>query len=355
MSAAEKLVAAAANPKKFIPFEIHSTSYKIVNEHPIGVDVLVPKELKPKNEKCPLIVRFHGGFLVSNLCSSLNKSSAFMPHKRSNLLTYMWTTQVTGASLMPLFFTNWILELALLKGAIIVSADYRLLPEANGKDILADIADLWRWVHNNLQPFVSQKAPKAPEIDFDHVLVEGDSTGGWLAIQSALTQPAGSIKAVIGLYPQLDMRDAFYNTKFEKPLFGMPMQPSEIVDEHVKAMAPGAVVTSAELPSRLDLTCSMVQNGRVMEFLGEAKELFPLEMVALADSMPAVLILHGSEDSAVPVAGSKRFVEALKERLPESAIRLDVRTGEHAFDGDATMKEEWLKEDVEFITKYWLA
>ena len=195
----------------------------------------------------------------------------------------------------------------------------------------------------------------APQIDFDHVLVEGDSTGGWLAMQSAIRQPAGSIKAVIGLYPQLDMRDPFYNTKFEKRLFGMPMLPTEVVDAHVAAMAPGAVVTSAHLPSRLDLACSMVQNGRVTEFLGETKDLFPVEMVALVNSMPAVLILHGSEDSAVQVAGSKRFVEALKERLPESAVRLDVRSGDHGFDGNATMKEEWLKEDVEFITGHWLA
>ena len=71
--------------------------------------------------------------------------------------------------------------------------------------------------------------------------------------------------------------------------------------------------------------------------------------------MPAVLIVHGSEDTAVPVAGSERFVEALKRRLPESAVRLDVRPGDHGFDGDATMKEEWLKEDVDFITRYWLA
>ena len=94
---------------------------------------------------------------------------------------------------------------------------------------------------------------------------------------------------------------------------------------------------------------------RLVEFLGEAKELFPVEMVGLVESMPAVLIVHGSEDTAVPVAGSKRFVEALEKRLPRSVVSLDVRPGDHRFDGDATMKEEWLKEDVEFVTRYWLA
>lgn len=259
--------------------------------------------------------------------------------------------------MLPLFFTNWILELALLNDAIIVSADYRLLPEATGTDILADLSDLWKWVHSNLQSFVSYTATAAdaPQIDFTQILVVGDSSGGWLAVQSALTQPAGSIKGVIGLYPQLDMHDPFYTTKFEKHLFGMPMLPTEVVDAHIAATTPGTVVTSALLPFRLDITCSIIQNGRMLEFLGDRKELFPIEMVALAEHMPAVLIVHGKEDSAVPVGGSERFVNALKKKkLPGSAVRLDVRPGDHGFDGDATLKDEWLKEDANFITGHWL-
>lgn len=55
--------AIAASPAKFDPFIIHNTSYKTVNGHPIGVDVLIPKGTK--SDKRPLLVRFHGGFLVS--------------------------------------------------------------------------------------------------------------------------------------------------------------------------------------------------------------------------------------------------------------------------------------------------
>lgn len=264
--------------------------------------------------------------------------------------------KVTGASLLPLFFTNWILDLAVVNDAVIVSADYRLMPEATGADILTDVADLWFWVHNDLQSFISTTAAAeaAPHVDLSHTLVVGDSAGGWLAMQSALTQPAGSIKAAIGLYPQLDIRDPFFNTEFEKLLFGMPMLPNEILDAHVATLTPGAVMTSAYPPARLDLACAMVQNGRVLEFLGTGEELFPVELVAHAESMPAVLILHGHEDSVVPVAGSLRFVEALKKKLPESAVKLDVRPGDHGFDGDAKLEEQWLSEDVEFICKHWL-
>ena len=261
---------------------------------------------------------------------------------------------MTGASLLPLFFSNWILELALLNDAIIVSADYRLIPEATGTDILADLSDLWIWVHSNLQSFVSHTAAAAPQIDFAHTLVVGDSAGGWLAMQSALTQPAGSIKGVIGLYPLLDIRDPYYSTKLEKQLLGMPMLPTKVIDAHVATMTPGAVVTNASLPLRADIMCSMVRNGRILEFLGETQELFPVETVTLAEHMPALLILHGKEDSAVPAGGSERFVKALTEKLPGSAVRLDVRPGEHGLGGDATLKDEWLKEDAEFITEHWL-
>ncbi|KAF6236843.1 hypothetical protein HO173_005134 [Letharia columbiana] len=134
----------------------------------------------------------------------------------------------------------------------------------------------------------------------------------------------------------------------------MPMLPTVIVDAHVAAVAPGAVLTSAYLPSRLDIAYSMVQNGRMVEFPGESKELFPVEMVALMETFPPVIIVHESEDSVTPVAGSVRFVEALKKKFPGSGIRLDVRPEDHGFDGDATMVEKWLKEDVDFITGYWL-
>ena len=67
--------AAALDPEKFSPFHIRSTSYKAVNGHKIGVDVLVPKSLKAGNQKHPLMVRFHGGGLVSNRISSPTVSS----------------------------------------------------------------------------------------------------------------------------------------------------------------------------------------------------------------------------------------------------------------------------------------
>lgn len=237
-----------------------------------------------------------------------------------------------------------------------MSADHRLLPEANGNDILADIADLWKWVREDLQPYLNEVSTEStPEVDLNHILSVGDSSGGYLAVQSALTQPIGSIKAVLGLYPQLDVGDDFYNTKFTKLLFGMPMLPNELIDTHVAATTQGAVVSSAIPPFRVDLACAIVQNGRVLEFLGSDEALLPVEMVGKVDSLPPVLILHGKEDSSVPVVGSERFVEAFKKKHPSTPVKLSIHSGDHGFDGEARLDTEWLKEDVEFITKHWLA
>jgi carboxylesterase type B len=79
----------------------------------------MPKHLKPGSH--PIIFKIHGGFL-----------------------TY-------GHSLFAPFFTPWVLKLTLEHSAILVSANYRLLPSANGvADLLEDLEDFWQWTHSHL-------------------------------------------------------------------------------------------------------------------------------------------------------------------------------------------------------------
>jgi cephalosporin-C deacetylase-like acetyl esterase len=49
---------------RFDSLHVYRTSYKKIVEHEIEVGILVPKDLKP--EKHPLMVKFHGGGLVSS-------------------------------------------------------------------------------------------------------------------------------------------------------------------------------------------------------------------------------------------------------------------------------------------------
>jgi hypothetical protein len=55
-----------------------------------------------------------------------------------------------------------------------VDADYRLLPEANGRDILADIADLLRWLPEHLPALAAQEGLT---VDLRRTLFTGGSAG----------------------------------------------------------------------------------------------------------------------------------------------------------------------------------
>ena len=63
-----------AGEEKLNPFSISTHTYKVVDGHEILTDVLIPKkllELGPDSDdwkgKRPVMVRFHGGWLVSTL------------------------------------------------------------------------------------------------------------------------------------------------------------------------------------------------------------------------------------------------------------------------------------------------
>lgn len=57
-----------SDPTFFKDFEIHDLVYKSVNDHDISLSILVPKtllsEANDSHGRRPVIVRFHGGFLV---------------------------------------------------------------------------------------------------------------------------------------------------------------------------------------------------------------------------------------------------------------------------------------------------
>lgn len=128
-------------------FIIETFAYKVIQGQPILLDLWVPKNL-PSGER-PVILRFHGGYLV---CGS-----------RDNL-------QLTPPR---------IIQYALDNKLILVSCDYRLLPESSGKGILEDIEDLWSWVHGRLQQALEVMTNGRNTADLQRVLLAGESAGMW--------------------------------------------------------------------------------------------------------------------------------------------------------------------------------
>jgi acetyl esterase/lipase len=164
-------------PGPFSNQSLIKNSYKIVSGHEIKAAVLIPKDLEPGLH--PVIVNVHGGFFA------------------------------TAHSLFAPFFAPWALKLALDHGAIIVSADYRLLPTPNGvSDQLEDLEDFWRWSRGTL-PTVLRGNASGHEIDYSRTLLVGGSAGGYYATQLAMSHP-DEISALALAYPAVDLRDEIF-------------------------------------------------------------------------------------------------------------------------------------------------
>jgi acetyl esterase/lipase len=223
---------------------------------------------------------------------------------------------------------------------MIIGVNYRLLPESNGIDIMQDVADFWEWLPTKLPEYLQSSAPSI-EADLSKVIAYGDSAGGYLAIYSGFTQTGVSINAVIAMYPVIDPRAIRGNQEY----------PPSALDNHIRAMELGKIVTSVFPPERLELGPLLAQENRMMEFFGVHESLLQMKSV---EEVPYLLILHGDVDPVIPVQGSIRFKEeAERFGIRNVALRIK-RGGEHGFDKETALETPWLAEALKKVTKLWL-
>jgi acetyl esterase/lipase len=235
------------------------------------------------------------------------------------------------------------------------------MPEANGHDIAADMSSFWAWLFNGAFASYLSTAHPGIEADLERVCVAGASAGGYLAVQSAFTtdQAYGRVKAVVGAYPMLDVGSEFFSKELgtQHPA-GLPTLPREVLDRHLEAMKPGAVVSEVDPPERIPLAVAMVQRGRWAEFLGSDDELYPMKMLEgdrlNGDKVPFMFFFQGTEDSSVPVEGTVRFVDKYNKRFGEGKVHLYTAPGEHGFDLDFKVDDPWMKEGLAKVTEAWL-
>ena len=93
--------------------------------------------------------------------------------------------------------------------------------------------------------------------------------------------------------------------------------------------------------------------------MGDDRILYPFQRIedVKAEQVPPILIMHGREDSAVPIEGSEKWTQKAKGILGEDRVELVVQPGEHGFDTDPsiTLETPWLKDSLIRITKAWLS
>lgn len=181
----DALTSGATDLSRFEAFAIISVSYKTVRSHTITVDVLYPKSLNDPSQEhvlCvprPVLLRYHGGGLIA------------------------------GYSLFPPFFSPWYLELAQEYSAIIVSPNYRLLPESSVLEVLEDVEDHWRWLHQSLPLLLQRETNNTVKADLSRIMTIGDSAGGYLSLQMGLSHP-DEIRAVNAVYPMVNPKAPYF-------------------------------------------------------------------------------------------------------------------------------------------------
>lgn len=187
-----------------------------------------------------------------------------------------------------------------------------------------------------------------------------------MALQSVLSQFVHP-KALLMLYPMLDLRSDYFNKPFEKPICGVPNMPDETIDNFLATSSGNASITEADPPSRLREALATVQTGRLLELMGDDPELFVLERIRSGKLpprregeplLPPLFILHGENDSAVPIDGTLKLLKYLEEdeggQGARTRVHAAIRPGDHGFDASATPNDGWLKDGLDFVRAEWL-
>jgi acetyl esterase/lipase len=248
--------------------------YKTVKGHDIKANIFLPDS----KEKCPVVVYFHGGgFVFGNRDEGLE---------------------------------NVIKEKLLANNYAIISADYRLAPEAKLDEIIKDVSDVIKWIKLNGQ----QKF----NIDTSKVVAAGGSAGGYLAISTGFNQKFAP-KAIVAISTptgfsasNIQMGDL---TVLNRP------GPYDIVKD--------SVVSYGDYDSRMTLWRFLAKNRLLLyEVFGfdPAKEPEKLVKYTLTNNVksnyPPILIIHAKNDHLVDLDQVKAFYNFLQDKKVESKLYL---------------------------------
>lgn len=320
----------ATDTARFENFHIINKIYKTVNGHAIDLDILYPKTLsqaQASESASPVLLRFHGGGLVA------------------------------GSSMFPPFFAPWMLQLVQRHSAVLVSPNYRLIPESTVQDSIDDAHDALKWIRQHLAKVMLDEA--GIKVDVDRIMTAGDSAGGYLSLHLGLSHP-NEIRAVTAAYPLVDAASPHFTGQYTKVVFNQPEVPKETISSYLSETVhqeTNKIVSSDPLLGRGALMFGLVQHGLFGDlFPIHQRFLFPLLRLEDGARFPrgGVLVWHGRTDSVVPVEGSLKLQEAINTHDPDLNLRLVIREGEHGFDHAVKIEDEWAAEALSGCVASWL-
>src|SRR6201999_241272 len=148
---------------------------------------------------------------------------------------------------------------------------------------------------------------------------------------------------------------------YNKPIFGQEAQfPRSMLDEHLEKVRKGELGSIRTADPRVEqmlLMMAYIQNGLYKEaFPAENRKLFPFDRLRDGARFPrgGLFVWHGNEDSVVPVGGSIKLKQLIEELDPQLKFRLVVKEGEHGFDSETKLDDQWIAEGLKDIISAWI-
>ncbi|KAF8260781.1 Alpha/Beta hydrolase protein [Lactarius quietus] len=278
---------------------------------------------------------------------------------------------------------KWLCRRTTAAGLAFITADYQLLPPGTGHDVLQDVVDLFAF-------FARSLTLGTLLLDVTRLAVAGSSAGGMCAFLAAI-HASPRPRAVLSLY---GLGGDVFTPHFLVPKTAPfylgyellnPAQFAEFLHPESAAHAPIAQSPTAYhgrdsatpgLPSnpRMQLARLWLQLGTYLDYWTGVHEpsqsealraLLPAPLAAallpahhaifpqllVTTEWPPVLLIHGSEDSAIPADSSRAMHARLCAAEVEAVLRI-VDGSEHAFDlkgGAEANFSELFDEAVEFL------
>jgi acetyl esterase/lipase len=208
------------------------------------------------------------------------------------------------------------------RGWLCVSANYRVSPRVAFPDHLIDVKRALAWVRAHAHAFGG---------DPSFVAVAGGSAGGHLAALLALTENDPEY--------QPGFEDANTSIQACIPLYG------------VYDFVPDQTLKMAE--RRLWFIERYVMQKKHAEHRAEFEKASPYWRVR--DDAPPFFVIHGSNDTLVPVAEARAFVARLREVTRKPVVYAELSRTQHAFDVFHSIRTAYVVRAVERFCDYVLA
>ncbi|MFG1934125.1 alpha/beta hydrolase [Mycobacterium sp. NPDC048908] len=184
------------------------------------------------------------------------------------------------------------------RGWVCVSIDYRVSPRHTWPDHIVDVKRALAWVKQNIADYGG---------DPDFVAITGGSAGGHLCALAALTPD--------DLQYQPGFEDADTSVAAAVPIYGRY--------DWVSGRGSGRREFIAFL-----------QKFVVKKRIAEHKQVYvdASPIMRLRPDAPPFFILHGEDDSIIPVAEGREFATAMKETSTSVVAYAEIPHAQHAFD-----------------------